>query len=83
VLHRAEVVHAPQTAADGGLEHRACFMSDEEQFRDDAAASRRFLMQSDSNVLAESAPAWSRAADSTTTRQKRPDAARRASPARL
>jgi hypothetical protein len=44
-------------------------MSDEEQLRDDAAASRRFLMQSGSNVRAESAPAWSRAADATATRQ--------------
>jgi hypothetical protein len=48
VLHRAEAVRAPQTAADGGLEHHACFMSDEEQLRDDAAASGRFLMQSGS-----------------------------------
>jgi hypothetical protein len=69
VLHRAEAVRAPQTAADGGLEHRACFMSDEEQLRDDVAASRRFMMQSGSNDRAESAPAWSRAADATATRQ--------------
>jgi hypothetical protein len=69
VLHRAEAVRAPQTAADGGLEHRACFVSDEEQLRDDAAASGRFPMQSDSSVRAESALAWSRAADATATRQ--------------
>jgi hypothetical protein len=42
VLHRAEAVCAPQTAADGGIEHHARLMCDEEQLRDDAASSGPF-----------------------------------------
>ena len=73
VLHRAEAVRAPQTAADGGLEHHARCMCDEEQLRDDAAASGRFLMQSGSNVRAESATAAPRAADASAARRYRPE----------
>ena len=73
VLHRAEAVRAPQTAADGGLEHHACFMCDEQQLRDDAAASGCFLMQSGSSVRAESATAAPRAADASAARRYRPE----------